>query len=224
MYRIAIVEDDQTISEHIETMLRGWDYEVLRIQSFETVYDDILVFDPHLILMDIILPKYDGFYWCQKIRQTSQTPILFLSSKDTDMDIKMAISIGGDDYVTKPFSFIVLESKIQALLRRSYEYKEVNLPYHLLSLDELGFLCFKDNRIELTKNEARIMTLLLKSPERVIARDLIMQLLWESEAFVDDNTLTVNVNRLRKKMTQIGCNDWIKTKKGEGYYLENTIY
>ncbi len=223
MYKILIVEDDRTISDIMEKHLSKWGYEARSIENFSNILSDFTSFNPNLILMDINLPYYDGFYWCAKIREISNVPILFLSSRDSESDKIRAITQGGDDYVEKPFSMDLLTVKISAILRRSYSMVDQALnimQYHdlILNTEKMQVLC-KEDSAELTKNECRILTLLVKNHGNLVTRGKLMQHLWDDESFVDDNTLTVNVNRLRKKLTDIGLDGTIKTVKGEGYRL-----
>jgi DNA-binding response OmpR family regulator len=173
--------------------------------------------------MDINLPYFDGFYWCKKIREFSKIPIIFLSSRDTNMDIVMAINMGGDDYITKPFSLDILVAKINALLRRTYSYSDKSLEVieykgAVLNLKD-NTLLYNEKKIDLTKNEFKIILLLMKFQGKIISREKIMRTLWKDESFIDDNTLTVNVNRLRSKLTDLGLNNYITTKKGQGYVI-----
>ncbi len=223
MYKILVVEDDRNIAQIIEHSIEKWGYHTYGIKDFSDILNAFINYKPHLVLLDIILPCYDGYHWCRKIRELSSVPILFISSKDSNMDIVMAVNMGGDDFLQKPFSIEVLIAKINALLRRTYayinehssmvEYKDVilNMDNHTLS--------HKDNVLELTKNEFRILSILMRNGGSIISREKIMRKLWEHESFVDDNTLTVNINRLRKKLETIQLIDFIITKKGQGYSL-----
>lgn len=223
MFRILIVEDDSIISEKIKGHLEKWGYEVESVRDFADVLQDFIRFDPQLVLMDIGLPFYNGYYWCGEIRKISQVPILFISSASDNMNIVMAINMGGDDFVTKPFDLEVLSAKIQAILRRTYSFQaQVSvLEYQgvILNLSDMSLL-YEGNRIELSKNEFRIMQILFENAGNTVSRDDIMKRLWDNECFVDDNTLTVNVNRLRKSLEEGGLQDFIRTKKGVGYQLQ----
>ncbi|MCT4541920.1 MAG: response regulator transcription factor [Vallitalea sp.] len=224
MFKILIVEDDMTIGNIISENLQKWGYEPMLVKDFSDVFSEYVDFKPDLVLMDIVLPLYDGYYWCSKIRQESKVPIIFISSKDSNMDVLMAINMGADDYVTKPFSMEILLAKISALLRRTYSYinKTANLIEHkgaVLNIDD-GTLVYNDEKIDLTKNEYRILYVLMSNKDSIVSRDKIMRNLWEHESFVDDNTLTVNINRLRKKLDKKGLCDFIGTKKGQGYIVE----
>lgn len=223
MYRILIIEDDKMISSILEEHLKKWGYEVLSAAEFGNILPEFTAFDPHLLLMDINLPYYDGFYWCAKIRELSNVPILFISSRDSDGDKIRAITQGGDDYIEKPFSVDLLTAKITAVLRRAYSSADQTLnilQYRdlILNVERLQVF-YKETEAELTRNECRILTLLLRNQGNLVTRGRLMQSLWDDESFVDDNTLSVNVNRLRRKLEEIGLEDCIKTVKGEGYRL-----
>ncbi|MDE5909573.1 MAG: response regulator transcription factor [Lachnospiraceae bacterium] len=222
MFRILIVEDDQKISEKMKKHLEKWGYEVACVVDFANVLQTFHEFDPQLVLMDIGLPFYNGYYWCGEIRKSSQVPIIFISSAADNMNIVMAVNMGGDDFIAKPFDLEVLAAKVQAILRRTYsfqnqpsvlEYKEV-----LLNLSDMS-LSYEDKRLELTRNEFRIMQLLFENAGAVVTRESMMKRLWDDECFVDDNTLTVNMNRLRKKVEEAGIKVTIITKKKVGYQL-----
>lgn len=223
MYKILIVEDDRVIADKMKEYLEKWDYEVACVQDFKRVQEEYTAFDPQLVIMDIILPFYNGFHWCTQIRQISSVPILFLSSASDNMNIVMAMNMGGDDFVEKPFDLNVLTAKIQALLRRAYsftgqlnvlEYRDV-----ILNLNDAA-VTFHGERMELTKNDFKILQILMENAGKIVKRDRIMERLWESDEFIDDNTLTVNMTRLRKKLESIGICDFIATKKGIGYVIE----
>ncbi len=223
MVKIMIVEDDLKMQEIILENIVKWGFQGSYVQDFNNVFDDFTKYEPHLVLMDINLTTYDGFYWCGKIREVSKVPIIFISSRNTNMDIIMAINMGGDDFIQKPFSLDVLMAKINALLRRTYNYTNTFLSIieHngvVLNLKDSTVL-FKNNKLELTKNEFKILVTLMKDKGNIVSRDLIMRALWEDESFVDDNTLTVNINRLRKKLENFGLIDYIQTKKGQGYVI-----
>lgn len=226
MYNILIVEDDITIASLVKENLMKWGFQAETIKDFNKVLSEVLESKPHLILLDISLPFYNGFYWCSEIRKKSKVPIIFLTSHTENMDLVMAMNMGGDDYITKPFSMDVLIVKIQALLRRAYDYyvesktlevQGVSLNLADTSLNVLG------KETELTKNEYKIMKILMENKNRVVLREEIMEALWDSDYFVDDNTLTVNVNRLRKKLEDMGLNDFIQTKKGMGYLIHEEV-
>lgn len=222
--KVMIVEDDQGIRELLAESLKRWNFEVVLLNSFENVLADFLKTDPAIILLDINLPLFDGFYWCQKIREVSQVPIIFISSRESHMDMIMAMNMGGDDYVQKPFDIEVLIAKIKALLRRSYSYTETqgNALEHqgvLLNLNDLN-IYYEGKKVELTKTEFVIFQLLMQNTGRIVDRNKIMRFLWKHEQFIDNNTLSVNMTRLRKKLSQLGIENFITTKKGEGYYIK----
>ena len=222
MSRILIVEDDFVIAEMIAKGLRQWGFDAHIADDFQNVVATFHEYDPHLILMDISLPYYNGYYWCTEIRKVSKVPIIFLSSRADKMDIIMAINMGGDDYISKPISMDLLTSKIQAMLRRSYDYvvEPPQLRFRGYSLNSgISSLCFEEEKIELTKNEFRILQTLLENKGQIVSREKLMLKLWDSDEFIDDNTLTVNVNRLRKTLKDYGFNDCIVTHKGQGYSI-----
>ena len=223
MYRILIIEDDDTIAKNIAAHFNRWNYETKQIADFKNIMEEFLKFDPQLVLLDIGLPFYNGFYWCQEIRKISKVPILFLSSMNDNMNIVMAMNMGGDEFIEKPFDLNVLTAKVQALLRRSYSFQGNGnvLEYEgmILNLNDASF-SYKEKTVSLTKNEFRILQMLMENAGKIIARDDIIARLWESDEFIDDNTLTVNVARLRKKLENAGMDNWIRTKKGIGYYLK----
>jgi Response regulators consisting of a CheY-like receiver domain and a winged-helix DNA-binding domain len=219
-----IVEDEEKIRDIIKNSLQKWGFEAYSIHDFNDTFEEFIKENPHMVIMDINLPVCDGFYWCNKIRSISKVPILFLSSRNTNMDIVMAVNMGADDYLTKPFSMEVLMAKINALLRRAYSYVETSLDtieYQgvVISMKD-NLLFFGEKKLELTKNEFKILYVLMKKQETIVSRDKLMQELWEDEAFIDDNTLTVNINRLRKKLKEIGLEDFIKTVKNQGYIVK----
>ena len=223
MFKILIVEDEQKMREIILENLEKWGYEGYYVKDFNNVFDEFAKYDPHLVLMDINLTAYDGFYWCSKIRDVSKVPVIFVSSRNTNMDIIMAVNMGGDDFIQKPFSLDVLMAKINALLRRTYNYTNAfaNIIEHngiVLNLKDSS-LIFMEEKLDLTKNEVEILNTLMKNKGDIVSRDQIMRALWEDESFVDDNTLTVNINRLRKKLLDIGLTEFIQTKKGQGYLI-----
>lgn len=223
MYKILIVEDDLTIAKTIQSHLIKWDYTVRCITDFKNVQEEFVAFEPHLVLMDILLPFYNGFHWCTQIRAISKVPIIFLSSASDNMNIVMAMNMGGDDFIEKPFDLNVLTAKIQALLRRTYSFQgQLSvLEYQgvILNLNDASVV-FQDQKLELTKNDFKILQLLMENAGKIVKRERIMERLWESDEFIDDNTLTVNITRLRKKLEGIGVRDFIVTKKGIGYLIE----
>lgn len=223
MYKILIIEDDLTIAKAISSHLERWDYKVKYLTDFKNVLEQVVAYDPHLILLDIGLPFFNGHYWCSQIRQISKVPIVYLSSMSDNMNIVTAMNMGGDDFITKPFDLTVLTAKVQAVLRRSYAFSgQVQVMEHGGAILNLGdaTLKYQEEKLDLTKNEFRILKLLLENSGKVVSREEIMTSLWESDSFIDDNTLTVNVTRLRKRLDEIGLKDFILTKKGLGYLIE----
>lgn len=221
--KIMIVEDEQTIRDLVGENLEKWGLQTIKVEDFEHVLQVFLKEHPHLVLMDINLPSFDGFYWCGKIREVSKVPIIFLSSRQTPMDMVMAMNMGGDDFIQKPFYIDVLMAKVNALLRRTYSYSEgqTHVLEHngvVLNLND-GTILFEDRKVELTKTELIIFNLLLQHKGVIVSRERIMRKLWQDESFVDDNTLTVNITRLRKKLNDLGKDDYITTKKGKGYMI-----
>ncbi|MEG3315206.1 response regulator transcription factor [Streptococcus suis] len=222
MQKILVIEDDKTISQLVAKNLINWGYQVQEVQDFQMVLEQMEEFQPHLILLDIGLPFFNGYYWCQEIRKTSRVPIMFLSSHDQPMDIVMAINTGADDYVTKPFEMTVLLAKIQGLLRRTYDFvsEQSLLWFEEVSLDlKTMQVSYKQDVEELTRNEFQILRVLFEHGKEVVSREELMRELWNSDIFVDDNTLSVNIARLRKKLAELGLPDLIMTKKGVGYGL-----
>ncbi|WP_334293874.1 response regulator transcription factor [Romboutsia maritimum] len=221
---IFIIEDDKALSREISLTLSKWSYNVEEVKDLENITKEVLEVNPKLILMDINLPCYDGFYWCSQIRNFLKVPIIFISSRDSDMDIIMSINIGGDDYIKKPFSPQVLVAKVQAILRRTYSYNS-DLKSDVLRCNDVVLnileskIYYSDENIELTKNELKILHILMERQDTIVKRDEIIEELWESEEFISENTLTVNINRLRKKLDSIGLIDFIITKKGQGYIV-----
>lgn len=224
-FRIFIIEDDEVIFKAIKKYLESWNFIVLGVKDFENVFDEFINFKADLLLIDISLPFFNGYHWCEKIRSVSKIPIIFISSASINLNKIMAMNMGADDYITKPFDLDLLVAKIKALLRRTYEYVEVydNLIYQDLSLDrEKMTLKFNENEIALSKNEFMILEMMFKSPRKVFKREEFMDKIWQTDEFIDDNTLTVNIMRLRKKLEEIGLRNLIKTKKKVGYYLERS--
>lgn len=220
MFRIMIVEDDQTIASLLCDHLRRWGHDAVCCESMEDVLGEFVRIAPHLVLMDISLPFFNGYHWCEKIRQVSTVPIVFISSRTGSMDIVMAVSMGGDDFITKPFDLEVALAKVNAILRRTYDFAGTQsaLEHRGAVLDiGQGVLVYENARLELTKNENRILQSLLENKGATVSRDALMIRLWDSDLFVDDNTLTVNVTRLRKKLEEAGLHDFIVTQRGEGY-------
>ncbi|CDM69974.1 two component transcriptional regulator, winged helix family [Clostridium bornimense] len=222
MYKILIVEDDEIIATLLKDNLCKWGYEGKVIDDFTKVMEEFLEFDPQLVILDITLPFYNGYHWCSEIRKVSKVPIIFASSTSDNMNLIMAINMGADDFISKPFDLNVMIAKIQALLRRTYSFQgQVDILENngvILNLGE-AILTYKDKKLELSKNEFKIMQILLENKNKVVSREDIMTHLWKSDSFIDDNTLTVNVTRLRKKLEDIELKDFIKTKKGIGYII-----
>lgn len=222
MYKIFMVEDDEIIARSIREHLQAWNYDVCCVEDFSNVVAEFVRFDPQLVLMDIPLPFFNGYHWCSEIRKISKVPVIFLSSAADNMNIVMAVNMGADDFIPKPFDLEVLTVKIQAMLRRSYDFAGTgSMLEHkgaILNLNETT-LTYQEQKIELTKNEFRILEILMENKEKVVSRETLMTKLWESDNYVDENTLSVNVNRLRKKLEALGLEEFILTKKGIGYRL-----
>ena len=222
VYKILIVEDYMGIAQAIGQRAATWGFEARCVQDFLKVSEEFSEFSPHLVLLDIMLPFYNGYHWCGELRKLSNVPIIFLSSASDNMNIVMAMNMGADDFIAKPFDMEVLILKIQALLRRSYDFS-VNAPFleHrgavLNTADQMLYV--GEQKVKLTKNEYRILFVLLKDKGKVVSREKLMEELWESESFVDENTLTVNINRLRKKLASAGLDEFIATKFGVGYCI-----
>ena len=222
MYKVMIVEDDEIISNSIAGYLNKWQYTTHEVSNFQNVITEFVEEKPDIVLMDINLPYFDGYYFCEEIRKISKVPIIFISSASDDMNIVMAMNIGADDFIEKPFKLVVLKAKIEALLRRVYNFNNSN---SLIVYKEVIFdinkdeIKYKDNIATLTKNESKILTILLENREKIVSREDIIAALWQSDNFIDENTLSVNVNRLRSKLKDIGIVDFIITKKGKGYMV-----
>lgn len=223
MFSILIVEDDKIIAESLKETLEKWQYEVTIATNFNDIMQEFLVQRPQMVLLDVTLPAFNGYHWCQEIRKVSEVPIIFITSKTDDMDMIMAIQMGADDYIQKPFQLSVVVAKIQALLRRTYDFNEQD---DFLSIDQVIFkpydltISYQNETVSLTKNEAKIMAILFKGKGQFIARDRIMKELWDDESFIDGNTLAVNMTRIRKKLNGMGLSDFILTKKGVGYAVQ----
>lgn len=221
-YKIMIIEDDEVIAQSVKESLMRWDYSVQIIEDLKNVAKEVAEAEPHLILLDINLPFYNGFYWCKEIRTFSKVPVIFLSSVDDNMNIVMAMDMGGDDFISKPFDINVLTAKVNAMIRRSYSYMGNS---NVLSVDDIilnledATLVYHGNQIELTKNEYKILRLLMENAGSMVSRDRIISKLWDGGDFIDDNTLTVNITRIRKKLKEIGIEEFIRTKKGIGYIV-----
>ncbi len=223
MYRIYIVEDEEAIASAVKNSLEKWGFEVKCAEEFRDITEEFTAFSPQLVLMDIGLPFFNGFYWCGEIRRISKVPVVFLSSASDNMNIVMAMNMGGDDFIAKPFDMSVLMAKIQAVLRRSYDFAgTAGIIQHkgaILNISDAS-LTYKGGKIALTKNEYRIMLTLLENKGSVVSRELLMDRLWETDSFVDENTLSVNVSRLRRKLESAGLEGFIRTRAGLGYIVE----
>lgn len=222
MYRILIVEDDEGISSAVAEQIKLWGLDSRCARDFKNVTAEFAEYDPHLVLLDISLPFFNGYYWCGEIRRVSKVPIIFISSASDNMNIVMAMNMGGDDFIAKPFDMSVLTAKIQAMLRRTYDFAaSVPVLEYRGALLNTGdaTLTYQGKTVELTKNEYRILLTLMENKGKTVSRERLMERLWESESFVDENTLTVNVNRLRKKLDAAGLDEFIATKFGVGYMV-----
>ena len=222
LYRILLVEDDRGIAQAIRTQAEMWELEVRCVEDFRNVVGEFSSFDPHLVLMDISLPCFNGYHWCTQIRQVSKVPILFLSSAADNMNMVMAMNMGADDFLAKPFDQAVLMAKIQAMLRRTYDFAaSVPVLEYRGALLNTGdnSLTYNQQKIALTKNEYRILLALMENKGRVVSREKLMERLWQTDCFVDENTLSVNVNRLRKKLDAAGLTGFITPKVGMGYLI-----
>lgn len=223
MYKIMIVEDDSVISRSLKMYIEEWGYKTFCVSDFKEVLHDFASFSPDLILLDISLPFYNGYYWCREIRKLSSVPIIFVSSVSDNMNIVMAMNMGADDFIAKPFDLNVLMAKLQAMLRRTYDFgTQATFIEHegvILNISD-NSLTYNEQKIDLSKNEYKILEVLMENTGKPVTRDTIMTRLWETDSFIDDNTLTVNVTRLRKKLETIGIADFIETKKGIGYIIK----
>ena len=223
-YRILIVEDDEVIARSIQKLMGDWGWEACCVEDFSKVLDTFASYNPHLVILDIALPACNGFYWCMEIRKISRVPVVFLSSASDNMNIVIAMNMGGDDFIAKPFDRNVLAAKIQAILRRTYDFAaNTELIAHkgaVLNTAD-ATLTYEGQRIDLTKNDYKILKMLLENKGKTESRDALMTRLWETDCFVDENTLTVNITRLRKKLEQAGLTDFIVTRKGMGYLISD---
>ena len=222
-YRILIIEDDKGIADSIAASLTDWNMKPCIVSNFHDCLADFAAHQPHLVLIDIGLPFMDGYHWCREIRKLSSVPIIFISSATDNMNIVMAMNMGADDFIAKPFDQNVLIAKIQALLRRSYDFSQ-SVPvieHHGAILNTCSnTLSYQDSTLELSKNEYRILLTLMRSKGTVVSREKLMEALWQTDCYVDENTLTVNIGRLRKKLSGIGLDDFIVTKFGVGYMIK----
>lgn len=223
MYRIFLVEDDAVIASAVKRHLESWGCEVGCAADFSNVLAEFESFSPQLVLLDISLPFYNGYHWCSEIRRVSDVPVMFISAASDSMNIVMAMNMGADDFIAKPFDLEVLMAKVQALLRRAYDFagtgKVLECGGAVLDIPG-GALVYGEGRAELTKNELRILQALMEKHGSVVSRDALMLRLWQTDSFVDENTLTVNVTRLRRKLEALGLGDFIKTRKGLGYIID----
>ncbi|MGP7816472.1 response regulator transcription factor [Niallia sp. 01092] len=224
IYKLLIIEDDKDLANVIKNILVKWRFDTIICEDFDNILKTFEEEKPHIILMDINIPGLDGFYWCKKIREYSNVPIIFCSSRDSNLDIVMAISNGGDDYIQKPFDSHVLVAKLQAIMRRTYEYKTLEnqlIECHdvILNLHDTT-IHYQNERLELTKNEFKILKTLMENKGKVVTRDSLMKQLWNDDVYVNENTLTVNLNRLRNRLGEIGVQNIIQTKKGMGYIIQ----
>ncbi|WP_310549961.1 response regulator transcription factor [Paenibacillus glufosinatiresistens] len=221
MFKIMMIEDDHILFEEVRERLSQWSYEVCGVSDFGQVLQEFAACRPHLVIIDIQLPKYDGFHWCRMIRAHSKVPILFLSSRDHPTDMVMSMQLGADDFIQKPFHFDVLIAKIQAVLRRAYNYGNEQSAFRTwrgASVESAkNKVSAEEGTVLLTRNEMFILDFLLERRNAIVGREELIAALWNSEQFVSDNTLTVNVNRLRKKLDDIGLGQYIETKVGQGY-------
>ncbi|MGI6004824.1 MAG: response regulator transcription factor [Christensenellales bacterium] len=224
MQRILVVEDNMTIAALLCRALEKWGFKAEYTEDFGRVMEDFRRFDPHLVLLDVSLPRYNGYYWCGEIRKISKVPIIFISSHTQNMDMVMAMNMGADDYLAKPFSTDILVAKVGALMRRTYDYyteqNTVMIRDAVFNTSD-ATLSVSGRTVDLTKNEWKILQMLLENKNSIVSRERIMQRLWDSDDFIDDNTLTVNVNRLRRKLSGAGLKDIISTKKGAGYMIHD---
>lgn len=223
MYKIFIIEDDYAMARIMKEQLQTWGNEIRLAEDFQNIIPAFVEYDPHLVLVDIMLPFFNGYHWCSEIRKISHVPVIFISSAADNMNIVMAMNMGGDDFLPKPVDLDVMTAKIQAVLRRTYELagKVPALEHRgvILNLNDTALL-WQEERIELTKNEFRILQTLMENKGKIVSRDTLMTRLWQIDSYVEENTLTVNVNRLRKKLDAAGLSDFITTKVGSGYIIE----
>ncbi|HIS46648.1 MAG TPA: response regulator transcription factor [Candidatus Scybalocola faecigallinarum] len=223
MYKILIIEDDTSMAKAMKKHLESWGNTVEYVKDLAHVITEFTAFDPHLVLVDIMLPFYNGYHWCSEIRKISNVPVIFISSASDNMNIVMAMNMGGDDFIAKPFDLNVLTAKIQAVLRRTYDLAgKIPVLEHkgaILNLNDTS-LMYEDQKIDLSKNEFRILQTLMENKGKVVSRDTLMMRLWESDVYVEENTLTVNIARLRKKLDNAGLQGFITTKVGGGYIIQ----
>ncbi|KHF39134.1 response regulator transcription factor [Halalkalibacter okhensis] len=227
MFKLLLIEDDATLFNEIRERLSQWSYEVYGVTEFNSVFEEFVQCKPDLVIIDIQLPKFDGFHWCRMIRNHSNVPIVFLSSRDHPTDMVMSMQLGADDFIQKPFHFDVLVAKVQAILRRVYNYntERVELKaWRGATVDyEKNTVTFKGKTIDLTKNELFILKQLIEQKNKIVSREQLIRSLWDDKRFISDNTLTVNVNRLRKKLEELGLGNFIETKVGQGYIATDEV-
>lgn len=223
MYRIYIIEDDSIIAGKIKEHMTNWGFEARCASDFRNIMGEFAEYDPHMVLLDISLPFFNGYHWCEEIRRVSKVPVIFLSSAADNMNIIMAMSMGGDDFIAKPFDMNVLVAKVQAVLRRTYDFGgQTQVIEHrgaLLNMSDAS-LVYNGKPVELTRNDYKILLTLMENRGSIVSRETLMEKLWETDCFVDENTLTVNIARLRKKLDSAGLTGFITTKKGIGYIVE----
>ncbi len=223
MYKILILEDDSALAGAMKKHIQSWNYEVECIHNFENIIPEFIEYDPHIVLIDIMLPFFNGYHWCTEIRKISNVPIVFISSAASNMNIVMAMNMGGDDFIAKPVEPDVMIAKIQAILRRTYDItNQTPVLEHkgaILNLHD-STLIYQSQRVELTKNEFRILQTLMENKGKIVSRDTLMTKLWQMDCYVEENTLTVNVSRLRNKLENAGLHNFIRTKVGSGYIIE----
>ena len=222
MYKVLIVEDDRAMAEAMRKQIESWGHEVRCVLDFQNVLGEFLDYDPHLVLLDIGLPFFNGYHWCGEIRRVSSVPVVFISSASDNMNIVMAMTMGGDDFLPKPVDLAVMTAKLQAVLRRTYDMSgKIPVLEHkgaVLNLNDAS-LSYEGRRVELTKNEFRILQTLMENKGKVVSRETLMTRLWQMDAYVEENTLTVNVTRLRRKLEEAGLRDFIATRVGSGYIV-----
>ena len=223
MYRILVIEDDFTLAQIIKSQIESWGHEVRLITDFQNVLPAFVEYDPHMVLVDVMLPFFNGYHWCSEIRRISSVPIVFLSSASDNMNIVMAMEMGGDDFIPKPVDLSVLTAKIQATLRRAYDLSGkisfLERGGAVLNLND-GSLNYNGQQVDLTRNEFRILQTLMEQKGKIVSRDQLMTRLWQDDCYVEENTLTVNVTRLRRKLEAAGLKNFIMTKVGSGYLIE----
>ncbi len=225
MYNIMIIEDDKKLNNLVRNHLEKYGYKTCSVDDFSNIKNEFIKNNPHLVLMDINLPLYDGFYWCRDIRTISNVPIVFLSARNSDMDQVMAIENGGDDYITKPFSYDVLIAKIKGVIRRVYGRYSENISSEVFESNGLflylnqNVVEYKSKKVELSKKEFQLLYSLLKNENKIVSRESLLEVLWNDVDFVDDNTLSVNMTRVRKRLEEIGITNVIETKRGQGYKI-----